>query len=670
MGYKQAGFKELLAIDFEQNAVDSFRANFPQVPIWKRDIREVKAKEILDFCKIERGELSVFDGSPPCQGFSTAGKRRVNDSRNDLVFEFTRLIDGIQPKVFLMENVAGLATGKMIGRFKEILTDLKSLNYQVKCKLMNSMYYGVPQSRERLIFIGVRDDLGVEPCYPVPTTNIISLKDVVQDAEGYQEGQFDRNTHPSNRPVCTITKTHGLKLIKNEKAVNPSIQELKKLCSFPTGFKLVGSYQQQWARLGNAVMPRFMQVIAENIRDNILLKTSESVTANRLPSQKILSKRKTSIGNEVKVKRQFWKPSLTSQFKICPVPYHMDTYRGCVYNCRYCFARDLVTFARRKSEHKSFAYLTGNRSDLLNNWIQRTLEKEYDYTKGEEVAFKERIPIKIGANSDPFPPIESKARITYNILKVFEQYDYPLEIQTKNPAGLIEYMREFKNPNWTIAVSLISTDQEFLDIAEPVAPKAIDRLTAIKQLTDYGLPVMVKIQPAIYPKVMEDLPQLLEAIKEAGCWAFNTEGLKLRVTMPESERKLYNELSDYMHFDLHSYYRREQKTGSDWELEDRKKMVYINYAQMFANKLDLKYFVADNNMGSVGCGSECCGTEKLRDYRILGCNARTQSFPSVDHKSEHLEKTLVNFCRSKKYAAMTIEEVCGAYTGQSLKQSA
>jgi hypothetical protein len=163
---------------------------------------------------------------------------------------------------------------------------------------------------------------------------------------------------------------------------------------------------------------------------------------------------------------------------------------------------------------------------------------------------------------------------------------------------------------------------------------------------------------------MEDLPQLVEAIKEAGCWAFNTEGLKLRVTMPESERKLYHDLSDYMHFNLHSYYRREQKTGSDWELQDKKKMVYINYAQMFATKLDLKYFVADNNMGKVGYGSECCGTEKLRDYRILGCNARTKSFPSVDHTSTHLEKTLVNFCRSKKHVEMTIGEVCEAESNE------
>ena len=147
LGYKWAGYKELLAIDFDNNAVQSFKANFPEVPIWNRDIRGVTAEEILNFCNIERGELSIFDGSPPCQGFSTAGKRRIGDIRNELSFEYIRLVDGLQPKVFVMENVAGLSKGKMIGMFNEIISEMQSLNYKVKCNLMNAMYYNVPQSR-------------------------------------------------------------------------------------------------------------------------------------------------------------------------------------------------------------------------------------------------------------------------------------------------------------------------------------------------------------------------------------------------------------------------------------------------------------------------------------------------------------------------------------------
>src|SRR3990167_2497045 len=84
LGYKLAGFKELLAIDFDKNSVETFKLNFPDVPIWQKDIKEVGSQEILDFCKIKKGELDILDGSTPCQGFSMAGSKRVGDDRNSL----------------------------------------------------------------------------------------------------------------------------------------------------------------------------------------------------------------------------------------------------------------------------------------------------------------------------------------------------------------------------------------------------------------------------------------------------------------------------------------------------------------------------------------------------------------------------------------------------------
>lgn len=156
LGYKWAGFKEILAIDFDRNAVETFKLNFPEIPIWEKDIKEIKGTDILNFCNIQKGELDVLDGSPPCQGFSMAGKRNVYDKRNDLVLEYIRLVDELQPKVFVMENVSGMIKGTMKGLFKEYMLKMKELNYEVKCKLMNAKYYNVPQSRERLIWIGIR----------------------------------------------------------------------------------------------------------------------------------------------------------------------------------------------------------------------------------------------------------------------------------------------------------------------------------------------------------------------------------------------------------------------------------------------------------------------------------------------------------------------------------
>ena len=275
LGYQWAGFKELLAIDSDKNSVETFKLNFPDVPVWQRDIREVFGKEILDFCHIKKGELGILDGSPPCQGFSSSGKKDVSDSRNDLSFEFIRLIGELEPRAFIMENVAGMVRGKMKGLFKEILLSMKELNYDVKCKLLDSKYYGVPQSRNRLFFIGIRRDLGVDPSFPKPSLKTVRVKEAL---DGVNNKTFckskvskrqieDRITWEEVAP--TIVKVANS--IRSSCVVHPSearhltIEEAKRLCSFPDDFKLVGSFSQQWARLGNAVMPKQMEAIVLNI---------------------------------------------------------------------------------------------------------------------------------------------------------------------------------------------------------------------------------------------------------------------------------------------------------------------------------------------------------------------------------------------------------------------
>jgi len=355
---------------------------------------------------------------------------------------------------------------------------------------------------------------------------------------------------------------------------------------------------------------------------------------------------------------RFWPPSVTSQFDICPVPFHLDSYRGCVYDCRYCFARDITNFSRRKRGYP-FSKLEGNDAERFERWISRVESKGYDYSKAEEVAFKERIPLKVGASSDPFPPFEPEERITHGILRVLHSLDYPVEIQTKNPEGLLSYVKEFKDPNWAVAVTIISSDEGFVRTCEPHAPSVERRLRAIRELTStYGLRVMVKIQPSIYPKIMEDLEELIPLVAKAGAWAINTEGLKVRVSMPEEEQALFREISSKVGYDLRAYYRREGiKTGSDWEMRNERRREYTDLALTLAHFHGLRYYVADNHMGRIGDGSECCGTEVLRNYRIWGRNLRTLSFESSpSHASDRFGRCLVNFSRSRRFEGRTIDE--------------
>lgn len=270
LGYHWAGYRELLAVDFDSHAVECFKLNFPDVPIWKKSVTEITGKEILEFCSIGIGELDVLDGSPPCQGFSTAGKRDVLDPRNDLFRHYVRLINELQPRVFVMENVSGMVKGKMKGRFIEIMGALKETGYNVRAKQMNAVNYGVPQSRERIIFIGCKSG---DVSFPSKKKKPVSVKEAIgrdgyiEYRRCYSKGSVKKGRSSFCNPCLTITKTMSGWTVH---PVQFTEKELKILCSFPEDWKMTGTFAQKWARLGNAVMPKFMQAIAENIKINIL----------------------------------------------------------------------------------------------------------------------------------------------------------------------------------------------------------------------------------------------------------------------------------------------------------------------------------------------------------------------------------------------------------------
>lgn len=296
LGYKLAGGKVLLAVEWDDNAVATYRANFPNTPIYHGDIAELSVDECCRLAGVSSGELDILDGSPPCQGFSTIGQREFGDSRNQLFREFARLLEGLQPKTFVMENVAGMVKGKMKLIFAEVLRQLKGCGYRVSARLMDAQYFRVPQRRKRLIFIGVREDLSIQPSHPKaqarPLTIHAALKDLHQtDADlqpallkpTWQMWRVLQGLEPSRHfglvtthwtSVCpTIVKDAGnttTGMIHPNGKRRFTIPEIKRLASFPDDFVFAGSFKEQWARIGNAVPPNFMRAIAEHIRDNIL----------------------------------------------------------------------------------------------------------------------------------------------------------------------------------------------------------------------------------------------------------------------------------------------------------------------------------------------------------------------------------------------------------------
>lgn len=192
LGYRMAGFRVAWANEFLAEARESYEANHPRSVVDGRDVREVKGAEVLAACGLERGELDLLDGSPPCTPFSTAGKRAKGWGKerqtsdgvqrdDDLFLEYARLVDEIQPRVFVAENVSGLVKGVAKGYFKIILARLEDAGYKVVAKMLDAKWLGVPQSRTRVIFVGVREDLGVEPAHPKPLPYYYSIRDAIGD---------------------------------------------------------------------------------------------------------------------------------------------------------------------------------------------------------------------------------------------------------------------------------------------------------------------------------------------------------------------------------------------------------------------------------------------------------------------------------------------------------
>lgn len=307
LGYHLAGFKELLAVEWDDNAVETFRMNFPDVPVYHGDIAKLTGAECMRLAGIVVGELDVFDGSPPCQGFSTAGKRKFDDPRNSLFKEYARLIQELQPKVFVMENVTGMVKGYMKQAYLEIMRTLRGCGYKAKGEVMNAMYYNVPQSRERVIVIGVREDLGIEPSHPKPQTKPITLKTALHAVKIDDENRFINGflseyakKHPGgwntdndiyikikgslasamstkwcewNRVCGTLPKSE----ISTTGIIHPckerylSLSEMKRIASFPDSFKFTDR-SRGVERIGNSVPPNFMRAIAEHIKKELLFK--------------------------------------------------------------------------------------------------------------------------------------------------------------------------------------------------------------------------------------------------------------------------------------------------------------------------------------------------------------------------------------------------------------
>lgn len=375
-GYRLAGGKVIAINEFVEEAIKTYSMNFPDTKIIPGDIKKITGQDLLDAAKLKPGELDILDGSPPCSAFSVAGKREKNwkgatkyDSESyfdfdtgeivtsggievksgvkkysddqvveaieDLFFEYIRIAKEIKPKVIIAENVKGITMGEARKKLTEFQNAFEQLGYLVTHHVLNAADYGVPQARERLFFVCVREDVAEKiglsflnmssMTYPEPTTpKHIGIKDAIDHVENdpeeekelldFVEGSFQkkfvellpfnptRHTKPSDpefrdknpkgscfnmiRPAIqlpspTLTQAGQQKGVsgvfhyaKNRKL---TIKELKILMSIPDDYQLTGKFDQQAERLGRMVAPKMMAALASNVYEKILKPYKESL---------------------------------------------------------------------------------------------------------------------------------------------------------------------------------------------------------------------------------------------------------------------------------------------------------------------------------------------------------------------------------------------------------
>ena len=155
LGLQQAGFDVVYAFDSDKDAVQTYCRNVGLAEVRKAE--QLTGTELLKSAGLERGQCMLMAGGPPCQGFSRQRRGFDRDERNDLVFEFMRLVSEVSPNVFLMENVPAMRAPRGLPFFSEVCCRAVTAGYRISHNVLDAAEFGVPQHRKRLFIVGFRE---------------------------------------------------------------------------------------------------------------------------------------------------------------------------------------------------------------------------------------------------------------------------------------------------------------------------------------------------------------------------------------------------------------------------------------------------------------------------------------------------------------------------------
>ncbi len=335
LGFAAAGFDLVGHVEIEESANKIYNSNFVNSKLLGTDICNITDEQIKEWKK-EFGDIDVIIGGPPCQGFSLAGKRDPDDMRNQLFKYYSNIVSLVHPKAFIFENVRLLTSmktsdGKLF--IDCIFDSFSKAGYHLIKNEINMADYGVPQSRERVVIVGVRNDIDKDFEFPMAThqtdTNALSLfnfqkqisfREATADLDFLESGEVSTdplhwsiihpehvirwlkdvpegcsahdNENPDLRPPSGFNTTYkrikwdepcstittNFSMISGCRNVHPAatrsltIREAARAQSFPDEFAFIGKWGDIRKAIGNAVPPVFAEIIADSIKRQVLSK--------------------------------------------------------------------------------------------------------------------------------------------------------------------------------------------------------------------------------------------------------------------------------------------------------------------------------------------------------------------------------------------------------------
>lgn len=297
LGFENAGFDIIWANDNNKKVEETYRYNHKNTELIIKSLVDIKSEDIP--------ECDVIIGGPPCQSWSLAGAMKgKEDSRGQLFYEYVRVIKDKRPMAFVAENVKGIVSKAHIESFNEIVDMFKEAGYTVTYKLVNAKNYGVPQDRERVFIVGVRNDLKVSYEFPEPTnneTNYVTLESAIGDLRDnpgdWMEGSFSpifmsRNRRRGWNEVAFTVQASGRQTqihpdspemekvdkdkwqFKNDSSMKirrMSVRECARIQTFPDSFEFLGApINENYKMIGNAVPVKLAEAVATKLKDCLI----------------------------------------------------------------------------------------------------------------------------------------------------------------------------------------------------------------------------------------------------------------------------------------------------------------------------------------------------------------------------------------------------------------